>query len=178
MLERRHANPSSKVELPAHRARGPLVCITFKYQKRPRAYGAGRQPPAWPTLPRWLPPRGSLSCDSFTETKPSCLGQPLPAFRYYSNSPREKSVRQLKAFLWRCYRISQGVPETLGQKRAMCVPVCACVCAYTHPCGGLFRSPPSMGPSGSRAISRPGDVVFMNLGAECVSGLHFSLRRC
>ena len=82
-------------------------------------------------------------------------------------------MRQLKAFLWRCYRISQGVPETLGQKRAMCVPVCVCVCAYSRPRGGLLRSPPSTGPSGSRAVSPPGDVVVMNLGAERVGVAFF-----
>lgn len=53
------------------------------------------------------------------------------------------------------------------------MPVCVCVCACSRPRGGLLRSPPSTGPSGSRAVSPPGDVVVMNLGAERVGVAFF-----
>lgn len=80
-------------------------------------------------------------------------------------------MRQLKAFLWRCYLISRGFSETLEQKSAR---ECVLVFAYAHSCVGACPSALlSVWLSGSSEKSRFGNVAFYGHGSRMQDSVAF-----
>lgn len=84
-------------------------------------------------------------------------------------------MRQLKAFLWRCYLISRGFSETLEQKRAVCVHVSVCLYLRMHTLAWGLVPLPSLVSGCQVAVKSLGLAMwlFMGMGPKCKTVLHF-----
>lgn len=155
-LRRQTLKVCSESRRPPH----PLVCIIFQIKSSQELrWSAGRRAP----LPARHSPDGSgpsLSPVTFLPEGDPPVWAARPAFCYRSCSPCKGSVRQLKAFLWRCYLISGDFQRPWSREGRMCA---ASVRAGTHSFWGRGvppAAPLSVGLLGSREMSCFGNTAF------------------